>query len=64
MEENIESTNKEDTEEVTLGQTLKEDIAEIYQIVNESGLTNEEYKKVAFGVLLEEKVERTFKEFD
>ncbi len=63
MEENIGVTNTEDTEEVTMEQTLKEDIAEIFQIVNESGLPDE-YKKVAFGVLLEEKVERTFKEFD
>ena len=63
MEENIGVTNTEDTEEVTMEQTLKEDIAEIFQIVNESGLSDE-YKKFAFGVLLEEKVERTFKEFD
>jgi hypothetical protein len=64
MEENIGVTNTEDTEEVTLEQTLKEDIAEIFQIINESSLPSEEYKKVAFQVLLEEKVERTFKEFD
>jgi hypothetical protein len=64
MDENLASTNTEETEEVTLEQTLKEDIVEMFQIVNESGLPNEEYKKVAFGVLLEEKIERTFKEFD